>query len=211
MPERYTYESQEHLVQYPLRLGFLASHNGTDMQGIIASQHRGELHGDTRIIISNNARANALQFAADSEIPSMCINESRYGSSERVDKMIRDTLVTRGVNLVIMSGYLKRVGPLTRKAFPNRILNVHPSLLPKFAGMWGDDVHRAVLATGEKRTGVTIHTIDEEYDKGTILFQSEVVVEPHDTVESLRSRVQAEELQGFLKVLQDVQTGRMKL
>ncbi len=199
------------MTKRSLNLGFLASHNGTDMQGIVAAIESGEVQAEVKLVISNNRDSKALSFAKDKNISNIHISELICGTSEDVDRVIRDSLISAGVDLVILSGYMKKVGPLTRGAYPERILNVHPSLLPRYAGLWGDAVHKAVLASGDKITGVTIHTIDEEYDKGKIILQTEVNVEPDDTLEDLRVKVQAEEIQCFIAVLRDIQSGHLSL
>ena len=185
-----------------LRLGFLASHNGTDMRGIIAALNSGELNGTAEVVISNNAEAPALAFAKEAGIPAFCINIKTHGTAEKVDNAICQTLKDHHVNLVILSGYMKMLGPKTCAAFPEKILNVHPALLPNYAGLWGDSVHEAVLAAQEKITGVTIHTIvANEYDKGSILLQTQVPVRGDDTVETLRKRVQTAEIDSFVTLL----------
>lgn len=211
MGENNLAQNKEVLTNVPLRLGFLASHNGTTMQGIISKLNAGHLKGKTAVVISNNSSSQALKYAKEAGIPFFHISESVYKTSEATDNAIRDCLISNGVNLVILSGYMKNIGFLTRNAFPGKILNVHPALLPKYAGIWGDAVHSAVLSSKDAITGVTIHQIDEEYDHGPILFQSEVPVLVNDTIESLRSRVQAEEVQAFIEVLQKIQAGEISL
>lgn len=202
--------SKEGLVKTPLKLGFLASHNGTVMQGIISELNSpNRLKATASVVISNNSSSRALNYAKVTGIPSFHISESVYSNQEETDKAIRDCLIANGANLVILSGYMKKVGDLTLKAFPGRILNVHPALLPKHSGIWGDAVHSAVLDSKEQVTGVTIHQIDEVYDHGPILLQSEVPVLANDTVESLRKRVQKEEINSFIKLLAQIQQGKI--
>lgn len=204
--------SKESLVNIPLRLGFLASHNGTAMQGIISELNsHNRIKGTASVVISNNSSSRALYYAKEAGIPSYHISESVYSTQGETDQAIRDCLISNGVNIVILSGYMKKVGDLTLNAFPGRILNVHPALLPKCSGIWGDAVHSAVLDSKDQVTGVTIHQIDEKYDHGPILMQSEVPVLANDTVESLRSRVQAEEVRSFIDVLKKIQSGKIQL
>lgn len=212
MVEKNPAPNKESLVNTSLRLGFLASHNGTAMQGIISKLNTDKSpKGSACVVISNNSSSGALNYAKEAQIPSYHISESVYSTQEEMDKAIRDCLIANGANIVILSGYMKKVGDLTLKAFPGRILNVHPALLPKHSGIWGDAVHSAVLDSKAQVTGVTIHQIDEVYDHGPILLQSEVSVRPNDTVESLRSRVQAEEIRAFVDVLQKIQSGKIQL
>jgi phosphoribosylglycinamide formyltransferase 1 len=198
-------------VKRPLKLGFLASHNGTDMQGIVDAIEKGELKCSAVVVISNNSKSNTLEFAKEIKIPAYHISKNVYGTEDKTDEAIATTLLAHDVDLVVLSGYMKRIGSRTRQAFPNRILNVHPSLLPKYAGLWGDAVHQAVLDAGDTISGVTIHTIDEEYDAGKILWQSEVPVHPNDAVEQLRKRVQREEINSYIQVLQSIQNGNLIL
>lgn len=212
MGENNLAQSKEILANVPLRLGFLASHNGTTMRGIIAELNtRKRLKGSACVVISNNSSSQALKYAKDTKIPAYHISQSVYTTIEGTDKAISDCLTSSGVNLVILSGYMKRIGRYTRNAFPGRILNVHPALLPKYSGIWGDAVHSAVLSSKDAITGVTIHQIDEVYDHGPILLQSEVPVLKNDTVEILKSRVQKEEIRAFVKLLQKIQAGEINL
>jgi phosphoribosylglycinamide formyltransferase-1 len=121
--------------------------------------------------------------------------------------------VRHDVNLVILSGYMKKVGPKTLDAFRGRILNVHPALLPKYGGngMYGHNVHAAVLAAGETETGVTIHLVDEEYDHGRIIGQAVVPVLKTDTVDSLAARVLEREKTFFVEVLQRISESGLDL
>lgn len=130
-------------------LGFLASHNGTTMKGIISALNSGVLRGATKAVISNNSQSNAIQFAISQKIPAFHISAEKYGTSQKADAAIRDCLVSHDVNLVILSGYMKKISKKTLSAFPGRILNVHPSLLPNHAGLWGNNVHQAVLDSKE--------------------------------------------------------------
>lgn len=210
MVEMDTATNKEGLAGKPLTIGFLASHNGTAMQGIIAELNlEAKPKGAASVVISNNQSSPALKFARDAGIPAIRISEAMHNNPEETDVSIRDCLTAHGVNLVILSGYMKKVGDSTLKAFPGRILNVHPALLPNHSGIWGDAVHSAVLDSKEPVTGVTIHQIDEVYDHGPILLQSEVPVLANDTVESLRKRVQKEEIDSFIKLLEQIQQGRI--
>ena len=192
-------------------LGFLASHNGTDMQGIVKAAKSGEINGTAAVVISNNSKSPALDFARGEKIPHAHISQIKYAD---VDRAIADKLRQHNVNLVILSGYMKQIGPQTNKAFPGRILNVHPSLLPDFGGLYDEAVHKAVLKAKRAKTGPTIHTIgdSEEYDTGgKILWQSEVPVLEDDTVQSLKKRVQQEEIRAFIKLLKEIQSGKISL
>ncbi len=196
---------------HALKLAFLTSHNGTVMRGIISALHAKILSGKPKVIISNNSDSPALQFAEEQKIPYYHISDQSLGSFNSSDEAISSALLKHKANLIILSGYMKKVGEVTRRNFPGKILNVHPALIPLHAGLWGDAVHKAVLDSKEKVTGVTIHAIDEEYDKGTILSQSKVKVLAYDTVETLRFRVQAMEIATIIALLKDIQSGKVIL
>ena len=189
-----------------LRLGFLASHNGTDMRGIVKACEDGQLEAIPVVVISNNPLSPALEFARARKISCFCINSKTAGTSAMRDIKMRDILLSYNVDLVILSGYMRKIEEKTLEAFPEKILNVHPSLLPKYAGLYGDSVHKAVLDAHEKISGLTIHTIDKEYDKGTILLQSEVKVFSTDTIVSLKERIQKEEIKSFISLLKNYKT-----
>ncbi len=178
-----------------MRLGVLASHGGTNLQAIIDACRDGRLNAEVSVVISNNSRARALQRARDAGISSFHLSGQTHPVPEPLDAAICETLLAHGVDLVVMAGYMKLLGPKTLTQFRSRIINTHPALLPKFGGkgMYGDRVHEAVLAAGEKLTGVSIHLADEAYDRGPIVAQCEVPVRDGDTVETLRARVLARE------------------
>lgn len=182
-----------------LRLGFLASHNGTDMQAIIDAIERKELDAVAKIVISNNSTAKALQFAQAHNIPAVHISSQ---TTPDEDVSIKKALKEHKVSMVILAGYMKKIGPKTLKEFENRIINVHPALLPKYAGLYGDAVHEAVLLNKEKVTGVTIHLVDNQYDHGKIIAQKSIRIGKKDTLNGLKKRIQTLEKALFLKVLQ---------
>jgi phosphoribosylglycinamide formyltransferase-1 len=130
-----------------------------------------------------------------------------------LDRAIRDALLDHGVDLVLLAGYLRKLGPQTLAAFPKRILNTHPALLPRYGGkgMYGARVHEAVLAAGEPVTGVTIHLVDGDYDSGPIVCQCELPVEPGDTVETLAARSAARERAFVVETLARIAGGDLRL
>ena len=190
----------------PLRLGFLASHNGTNMRAVVAACRDGRLAATPVLLISNNRDSAALQWAAGNGLSALHISAKTAGSDDAADGAIADALRAHNVDVVILAGYMRKLGPQTLAAFPRRILNAHPALLPKFGGqgMYGAHVHAAVLAAGETETGVTIHLVDDVYDHGPVLAQAPVSVMPGDTPESLAARVQQREQDLFPAVLQRI-------
>jgi phosphoribosylglycinamide formyltransferase-1 len=189
-----------------LNLGFLASHGGTSMRAIVAAIIAGELNGRARIVVCNNGDAPALQFARDQQLPYRHISARTEGGEEAADLAICRALQDAGAEWVVMSGYLRKLGPATLKHYRGRILNIHPALLPKFGGqgMYGRNVHAAVLAAGETVSGITVHLVDEEYDHGEIVAQREVPVLPGDTIDDLQQRITQAEPPFFVDVLKSL-------
>ena len=135
-----------------LRLGFLASRNGSSARAIMAAIQSGALNAEVRLMVSNNRNAGALTFAAEQGASALCI--PTQADADAADETLRRALESAGVDLVILSGYLRRLGPKTLTRYRNRVLNIHPGPLPAFGGhgMYGERVHEAVLAAGDRET-----------------------------------------------------------
>ncbi|HLK24399.1 MAG TPA: phosphoribosylglycinamide formyltransferase [Caulobacteraceae bacterium] len=189
-----------------LRLGFLASHAGTSMRAIVAAIHSGELEAEARIAISNNADSAALVFAREHGLAAAHISRKTAGSDEAADEAIDAALGAAGVELVILSGYLRMVGPRTLAHYRGRVLNVHPALLPDFGGkgMYGRFVHEAVLAAGASESGASVHIVDAVYDHGPVIAQKKVRVLATDTPQTLAERVVAIEGALFVETLRAI-------
>ncbi len=187
-----------------LRIGVLASGGGSNLQSIIDRSLHGELDADVVLVISNNSGAGALERAGRHGIEALHISAYTEGSSEAADRRIADELARREVDIVALAGYMKRVGPELLRRFAGRIVNIHPALLPRFGGegMYGMNVHRAVITAGERESGPTVHFVDERYDHGRIIAQDTVPVYPDDTPESLQKRVLAREHELYPAALQ---------
>ena len=172
-------------------LGFLASHNGSNMQAVIDACNEGRLKAKPAVVISNNGDSIALVRAGKEGIPGYHLSSKTHPAPEELDAAILRALVANQADLVILAGYMRKLGAQTLQHFKGRIINIHPALLPKFGGdgMYGIHVHEAVLASGDSETGVSIHLVDEHYDTGTIIAQCRLPVLPDDTVESLAARV----------------------
>jgi phosphoribosylglycinamide formyltransferase-1 len=196
-----------------LRIGVLASHEGTTLQCILDACARGRINGCVALVISNNGHSGALRRAAASRIAALHLSSVTHGDAASLDEAVRDALLDAAVQVVFLGGYMKRLGPRTLAAFPGRILNTHPALLPKFGGqsMFGDRVFEAVLAAGEPETGASVHVVEAEYDTGTVLRQSRVSVLPGDGVESLKERVQACERELVIETLAAIAGGDLAL
>ena len=174
----------------PVRIAVLASHEGTTLQAIIDA-----FPGRVVAVVGNNAESGALVRARAAGIPAHHLSSRTHPDPDALDAAIAGTLVESGAELIVLAGYMRRIGPRTLRAFRGRILNTHPALLPRFGGqgMYGLHVHRAVLAAGDAVSGASVHWIDADYDTGRVIAQREVPVEPGDTPETLAQRVQTAE------------------
>jgi len=177
-----------------LRLGVLVSGGGTNLQALIDCAESGRLAAEVAVVISGNPAAYALERARLHNIESLCINRRDYAAQDDYDGVMADTLRNRGVGLVILAGFLPRLGPSFIKVFERRIINIHPSLIPSFCGKgcYGIKVHEAALSRGVKVTGATVHYVDEGTDTGPIILQKAVEVRDGDTAEILQRRVMEE-------------------
>ncbi len=194
-----------------MNLGFLASHNGSNLQAIIDACKSGTLQATPAVVISNNADTGALARAKRESIPHCHLSAKTHPSPESLDQAILDVLLAHDVDIVVLAGYMKKLGEKTLARFAGAILNVHPALLPKFGGqgMYGIHVHEAVLAAGETESGVTVHLVTEEYDAGAIVAQEKVPVLPDDTPHTLAERILKAEHAVFPSVLQKIALGEV--
>jgi phosphoribosylglycinamide formyltransferase-1 len=197
----------------PLHIGFLASHGGSGMRAVLEAAETGALPAEGVLMISNNEKAEAHNVAAAFGVPSVTLNAKRAGGEEALDIAIADALSRAGADLIVLSGYMRLIGPETLRRFPRRILNIHPALLPNFGGkgMFGDFVHEAVLASGEKTSGASVHLVDDQYDHGRVLMQREVPVLHGDDLAALRARVRAAEGPLYVEALTAIAAGAINL
>ncbi len=183
------------------------------MRAIIDACQRGRIDAEVSIVISNNADAPALATARDNHIATAHLSSRTHPQPEKLDRAMLQTLQQANVDLVVLAGFMKKIGPETLAIFHGRIINIHPSLLPKFGGqgMFGQNVHQAVLDSGEKETGVTVHMVDKEYDEGAILAQESVAVLDNDDAKSLSERVLKLEHQIYTETIQKIIDGSIIL
>ena len=183
------------------------------MQAIINACEEDRLQAKPVIVISNNGDSKALTRARDAGIAAICIGGPGFQDEEKRDTEIANTLLNHGAELIILAGYMRKIGPKTLAAYKNRILNIHPALLPKFGGqgMYGRRIHEAVLEAGEEETGITIHVIDGQYDTGPILAQESIAIEKDDTVDTLSKRVLNVEHEFYVKTLAKIINGEILL
>lgn len=194
-----------------LQLGFLASGNGSSAEAVVAAIAAGSLAADPRLLVSNKKNAPAFAWAAARGVPTLAI--PTLTDPEAADAALADAMVAHGVELIVMSGYLRRLGPRTLGRYAGRILNIHPGPLPEFGGegMYGARVHQAVLAAGVAQSAIVIHAVDEEYDHGPELARRAVPVLPGDTPQDLEERVKTLEPKFFVETLQAIAAGRLDL
>ena len=195
----------------PLKLGFLASKNGSSMRAMIDAIKAGELAAEPLLVVSNNKAAGALEFAAACGVPTSVI--PTQADPEAADARLCEAMEAAGVELIIASGYLRRLGPKTLGRYRNRVVNIHPGALPAFGGegMYGRRVHEAVIAAGVAESGVTIHAVDEIYDHGPVIAARAVPLEPGETAESLEARITALEPTFFVETLRRIADGELAL
>lgn len=196
-----------------LNIGVLASGGGSNLQAIIDACEAGEITGRVVVVISNNSGAKALERAERHGIDAVHLSSYHCPDDEELDRAIAEALRERDVELVCLAGYMKKRGSHFIKAFRNRILNIHPALLPRYGGkgMYGIKVHEAVLAAGDKVSGATVHMVDELYDHGWVVAQREVPVLPGDTPETLAARVLEVEHRIYPEVVAGVARGEIDL
>lgn len=170
-----------------LRMAVLVSGGGTNLQSVIDAVEAGALSSQIVCVISNKETAYGLERARRHNIPAYFINPKEEGFDEKLLARLKED----EIDLVVLAGYIKILSSDLIKAYKHRIINIHPSLLPKFGGkgFYGIHVHEAVLAAREKESGATVHYVDEGVDTGEIILQRKVVVEEGDTPESLQARI----------------------
>jgi phosphoribosylglycinamide formyltransferase-1 len=194
-------------------IGILASHEGTTCQAVLDACKADLLPAKIGIVISNNSDSGALRRAREAGVQVAHLSGQTHPNAESLDAAIGTNLQAHEVDIVLLAGYMKKLGPKTLGAFRNRILNTHPALLPKYGGkgMYGLRVHQAVLAAGDSVTGVSIHLVDEEYDTGPIIAQCSVPVLSGDIPETLAARVQQHERRFVVEVLTGIAKGTIQL
>ena len=194
-----------------LKLGFLASRNGTGMRAIVSAIEAGDLAAEARLLVSNRRDAPALEFAARHGVPTRVI--PTLLDPVVADKALAEALRAADVELVVLSGYLRQLGPATLAAYENRILNVHPALLPRFGGpgMYGRRVHEAVAEAGERVSGATVHLVDAEYDQGPVIVSRQTRLAPGDDAAAIEAKVTALEGDLLVDVLKRISNGALVL
>lgn len=196
-----------------LRLGMLASHGGTNVQHVVRAYAEGRLAAEPAIIISNNRDSAVLEFGRSRGVPSIWIGGAAYENEAVRDQAICTVLFNHDVDVVLLLGYMRKLGPATLGCFRNRILNIHPALLPKHGGKgkYGIHVHESVLAARDTETGVSIHLVEAEYDQAPVLAQCRLPVLDGDTPATLQARVLAREHEFLVETLRMIVEGSIRL
>jgi phosphoribosylglycinamide formyltransferase-1 len=199
------------MISQPLKLGFLASGNGSSARAIIAAIRAGELAAEPRLLVSNNGRSPALALAAEQHVPALVI--ATQADPAAADAQLSEAMAAHGVELIVLSGYLRQLGRRTLGRYAGRIVNIHPGPLPAFGGhgMYGRRVHEAVIAAGAPNSGICIHLVDEEYDRGAVIARRSVAVAPGDTAETLEARIKGLEPAFYVETLQRIASGALEL
>ncbi|MGA2622970.1 MAG: phosphoribosylglycinamide formyltransferase [Bacteroidota bacterium] len=197
-----------------LNIAVFASGKGSNFQAILDAIKAGKIpNARIALVISNNSTAGALEIARNNRIPALHVSRQQFGSDETFNKALLKKLTDAKVNFVVLAGYMKMLDSSIIGHFKNRIVNIHPALLPKFGGkgMYGIHVHEAVIANKERMSGATVHLVDEEYDCGPIVLQRTVEVAPNDTPESLAAKVLEIEHQLYPEAVRLFAEGQVKV
>ncbi len=195
------------------KLAILVSGRGSNMTAIINACEQGKLTASVELVISNNRDSQALVIAKEKGIDTVHLSSATHPHADELDTEMKTMLEKHNIDYVLLAGFMKKIGPRALSAYKGRIINIHPSLLPKFGGqgMFGMNVHQAVIDAGEQETGVTIHLVDTEYDKGAILAQRKESVNPDDTAETLAAKVLKVEHILFAETIQKIIDGSIIL
>lgn len=194
-----------------MQIGFLASGNGSSAQAIVRAAALGELAAAPRLMVANRRDAPALAFAQVLGFPSLYI--PTQADPEGADHRLAEAMTEHRVDLIVLSGYLRRLGPVILDRFAGRILNIHPGPIPQFGGegMYGRRVHEAVIAAGVAESGIVIHVVDGDYDHGPVIARQAVPLAPGETAETLEARVKALEPAFFVETLKRIAKGELAL
>ena len=187
------------------RVAVLASGQGSTFEALVEAGRRGEMRAEVVLLIVSRQDAPATELARRSGVECVVLDEKLLGSAA-CDAAMETLLTGRRADLVVLAGYLRKVGPRTLRAFAGRLINTHPAPLPRFGGkgMFGEHVHRAVLQAGVATSAATVHLVDEEYDSGPVIAERPVPVLPGDDVATLRERVQAVERSLLVSMISDL-------
>ena len=191
-----------------LNLGVLVSGGGTNLQAIIDSIEAGSLKARISVVICSRAGAHALERAKDHDIEAEVVTKKEFPEKADYDRRLVEILKTHGVELIALAGFMRILTPTFIRAFPGRIMNIHPSLLPAFPGL---DVQRKAIEYGARFTGATVHFVDEGVDTGPVIIQAALPILPGDTPESLSARILKEEHRIYPEAISLFAHGRLEV
>ncbi|ALC16476.1 formyltetrahydrofolate-dependent phosphoribosylglycinamide formyltransferase [Desulfuromonas soudanensis] len=191
-----------------LRLGCLASGGGSNLQAIIDRCRDGSLAAEISVVISNKPDSGALQRARNAGIPALCIDHRNFPTREDFDRAVVAALLEAGVELIVLAGFMRLISDVFLDAFPGRIMNIHPALLPAFPGL---HVQRKALEYGARVTGATVHFVDGGVDTGPIVIQAVVPILDDDTEESLSARILEQEHRIYPRAIELFAQGRLRI
>lgn len=203
------------MTRPPIAIAVLVSGKGrgSNMQAIIDACMSGKVNGEVALVLGVTDDAPAMERARAQGVKTLAISPKAYATTQEYDDAILQALKSHNIDLVCLAGYMRLLGIETVRFYTNRIMNVHPALIPMFAGkgMYGHHVHEAVIARGVKVTGATVHFVDEDYDRGPIILQSVVPVEDDDTPDTVAERVLHVEHQTYTDAVALFADGRLQV
>ena len=182
------------------RIGILSSHNGSGFDTLQKACENKELDAQIVLVISNNTEAKVLKKASNKNIPNFIVNAKKY-PEENLDEKITKLMSEFKVDYIFLSGFMKKIEKNLVSTFENKIVNSHPALLPKFGGkgMYGINVHKAVIQAKQKESGCTIHFVNENYDEGEFILQNSIKLEENESVESLEEKIKTLESKSIVE------------
>lgn len=192
-------------------IAVLASGRGTNFEALVHTARRADTNGEVHLLVTNIADAPVLQRAEVEHVPAAIIPHRQFKTRAEFEKAVIAELNRHNINLVCLAGFMRILSPVFVAAFENRIINIHPSLLPAFAGLQGMGVHEAVIASGVKVSGCTVHFVTTDVDAGPIVVQRAIAVREADTPESLALRVLVEEHQAYAEAVKLFCNGRLRV
>jgi phosphoribosylglycinamide formyltransferase 1 len=196
-----------------MNITVFASHGGSDMQAIIDGCKSGKIHADVVAMITNNEDSMAYERAAREDIDRYYLSHKVITNQAELESKMLEVLDSHHTDMIFLAGYMRKLGDSILQKYHNRVFNIHPALLPKYGGkgMYGNHVHEAVIAAGERVSGVTIHRVNEQYDSGDIIAQTEVPVLEGDTAETLAARVLTREHEFLVEIIGKIADGQISL
>ena len=196
-----------------MNIAVFASHGGSDLQAIIDGCKQEKLNATVVAVISNNGDSMALERAKRENIPAYHMSAKKYGGEDALAEELLRVLAAHQIDMIFLAGYMRMLHVDVLTKYHNRVFNIHPALLPKFGGkgMYGMNVHTAVIAAKETETGVTIHRVNTEYDSGAIVAQTKVPVLAEDSPEILAARVLEREHTFLVEVISQIIAGEIVL